>query len=565
MLCLAIIVLWTALISYLLYGNVGSEKEFVREFMNFAGIWFLGMAGILYGFRKVGQMVGTIEKGEIKYRSIFEDSHDAIYMTTREGRFEEFNRATEKLFGYRGEELSRLDVRDIYVDPGDREEFQKEIEDKGFVKDYEISFRKKDGSAMECLVNSTLRKNDREEIVGYQGIIRDMTEQRRLEALLLQAQKMEAVGRLAGGIAHDINNYLGAITGFCEVVKLTCEKKCTNHEEIIRKIDDVVITAMKASALIGQILAFSRRQPAHPRVVDVNGLISGLRNMMQGLIGENISLETYLHEDIWRIKVDPSQFEQILVNLFVNARDAMPKGGEIIIETANAALDDEYGKQKGISFRGRAVMISVTDTGAGIPAHVVPHIFDPFFTTKEKGIGTGLGLSTVYGIVKQNGGYVWVYSEEGKGTTFKLYFPVTDDEYDPGRDGISSPYEKEGGTERILFVEDNEEIRKSVSSLLQAFGYSVVSAGCGEDALALGEDDDPFDLLISDVMLPKMTGKELFEGLRKLNPSLQVLFISGYTENVITKQGIMKRDVNFLQKPFSAKELNEKIRNILDG
>ncbi len=382
---------------------------------------------------------------------------------------------------------------------------------------------------------------------------------RRSEAQFLQAQKMEAVGRLAGGLAHDINNYVTAITSQCELVQMKAEPR------VAEKMELVIATAGKITALIRRLLAFSKQQPVDPRVVDVNEIVEGLRGMIPRLTGEDLQLETFLAGNLWAARVDPSQVEQIIVNLLVNAREASPRGGKVTIETANAVLDRDYLKNNPTVKPGEYLLLAVSDNGTGMPPEVLDRVFEPFFTTKEGTEARGLGLATVYGIVKQNGGHVAVYSEVGQGTTFRIYLPRSGEERSASAPkGVQAPVE--GGAETILLVEDNDELRGAARGLLEALGYRVAVAVNGSDALATFERMDGLvDLVLCDVVMPGMSGQETVERIRAKSPGTRILFMSGYTDNVVVRHGILEGELEFLEKPFSAGRLAAKIRQVLDA
>ncbi len=392
-------------------------------------------------------------------------------------------------------------------------------------------------------------------------LVRDITGIRHLEAQLRHSQKMEAIGRLAGGIAHDINNYIGAITGYCEHLKMTNG----DNEHLVRRMDSVIAISYKASALIKQILAFSRKQPIRLGVTNLNEVVDGMARMMRRLIGENIALELSLGEGIWNVKADPVQMEQVLMNLLVNAKDAMPDKGTVSVQTSNVEIGEEISAAHPEARPGEYVMISMSDTGVGIPPEVRDKIFEPFFTTKESGKGSGLGLAMVYGIVKQHNGYVWVYSDVGRGTTFEIFLPRCREEShaDYRKPGVPAP--DLGEACRVLLVEDNADVREAVGALLEAMGHSVASACDGEDALRVFEERNrAFDLLITDVVMPRVGGQEMARRVLERKPEIKVLFMSGYPDNALLQDGILTEGINFLQKPFSAGLLRRKVKDLLE-
>lgn len=387
----------------------------------------------------------------------------------------------------------------------------------------------------------------------------EVTKREIVEEQLRQSQKMEAVGRLAGGIAHDFNNLLMVISGYSD---MTIEQ-AKDNPELRNQIEQIRQAAARAASLTHQLLAFSRKQILQPVVLDLNTVVGQMDRMLRRLIGENIDLITRLHPDIDPVKFDPGQIEQIVMNLVVNARDAMPQGGKLTIETANIELDEEYVRMHADAHPGPHVMIAVTDTGTGMDAETMAKIFEPFFTTKERGKGTGLGLATVYGIVKQSGGCIWVYSEPGCGTSFKVYLPSTD------RQAVSAvqPAAKETavrGTETILLVEDDESVRRLTRTVLESNGYRVLATGDADEAVRIcTRHDEEIHLLLTDVIMPKMNGRQLADQITSLRPALKVVYMSGYTDNAIVHHGVLDPGTAFIEKPIAPKVLLEKIRKFL--
>ena len=398
-------------------------------------------------------------------------------------------------------------------------------------------------------------------------LLHEAAERRRAEAetavaeeQLRQGQKIEAIGRLAGGVAHDFNNILGVISGFGE---LALEALAPDHPAQ-SSLDEVLAAAKRAAGLTRQLLAFSRKQVMRPETVDLNPLTRELERMLRPLLGEDIELRLELGEGVGTVVVDPSQIQQVIMNLAINARDAMPQGGTLTIETANTEFAEDYTDTHPPAVPGRFVMLAVSDTGAGMDAETRERCFEPFFTTKPEGEGTGLGLSTVYGIVKQNGGYVWVYSEPGKGTAFKIYLPRVDLPAGPSSIVDSRP-EATTGTETILVVEDTEGLRRMIRRMLEGIGYTVLVAADGEEALALAADHSgAIDLLLTDVVMPKLGGAELANHLAARRPGLRVLFMSGYTQGAIAQHGVLLEGVSLLEKPFSRTDLTRAVREALD-
>jgi len=400
------------------------------------------------------------------------------------------------------------------------------------------------------------------------GLLTDVTdrkaaeeERRRLEEQLLQAQKMEAVGRLAGGVAHDFNNILTAILGYCDMALSQAGPGAPLRgllEEIRRSGD-------RAAALTRQLLAFSRKQVFQPLVLDVNEVVEGMAAMLRRIIGEDVRLVVQPAPNLWSVRADPAQLEQVIVNLAVNARDAMAAGGTLTIETANADLTPSYAEAHYPVVPGEYVMIAVTDTGCGMTEEVKARLFEPFFTTKEKGKGTGLGLATVYGIVKQSGGYIWVYSEPGRGTTFKIYLPRAEAQARPLSAREKAPPSRLTGTETVLLAEDDEILRQLAEHLLAGAGYTVISAASGAEALEKARrHEGPIHLLLTDVVMHGMGGTDLAQGFAEIAPGGRVLYMSGYTENAIVHHGVLDVGIHFLQKPFTREMLLRKVREVLD-
>jgi len=393
------------------------------------------------------------------------------------------------------------------------------------------------------------------------GIATEITDRKQLEEQLLQSQKMEAVGQLAGGIAHDFNNILTAIVGYTDL--LTAELGANSRQ--LEDLEEIRKAARRAAALTRQLLSFSRKQVLEPRIVDVNGVVMNLDKMLRSLISENIALKIQLADDLDAARVDPNQLEQVIMNLAINARDAMPDGGTLTIETANATLDENYAATHVSVIPGDYVMLAVTDTGCGMSEATQTRIFEPFFTTKPAGRGTGLGLSTVYGIVKQSAGNIWLYSEPDKGTTFKIYLPALDAL--PEEIGKTAPIEAaRQGSGTVLLVEDDEQLRRLTHRALATQGYVVLEADRGRLALDIARrHNGPIDLLLTDLVMPDINGRKLADALRAARPGLRVLFMSGYPDSAIVNHGMLEAGVAYLAKPFTTDAVARKVREVLNA
>jgi two-component system, cell cycle sensor histidine kinase and response regulator CckA len=389
----------------------------------------------------------------------------------------------------------------------------------------------------------------------------DITDRKQLEEQLRQAQKMEAVGRLAGGIAHDFNNLLMVIQGYSDLLV----ERLPDGDPLHRNAEQIQMASQRASSLTRQLLAFSRKQMLAPKILNVQSVVAEMEKILRRLIGEDVQLETSSAPDLGLIKADRSQIEQVILNLAVNARDAMPQGGRLTIETANVELDASYSHPPAVLSPGRYVMLAVTDNGCGMDAETQAHVFEPFFTTKEKGKGTGLGLATVYGVVKQSGGYVWVYSEPGRGTSFKIYLPRIEETAVPaGRDGKSEMQIPERGSETILLVEDEKGVRELAREYLASSGYTVIEAEDGHTALELAAMHvGPIHLLLTDVVMPGISGRELAERVSQIRPGIKIIYMSGYTDQAVVHHGILRNDAVLLQKPFTLMTLAGKLREML--
>jgi len=428
------------------------------------------------------------------------------------------------------------------------------------IKNVEIRYKSIYGHSLILQVHGAPRKGAVNEIIGAIIMCEDITRYKKLEAQFHHAQKMEAIGRLAGGVAHDFNNLLTVIYGQAELALMELEEKNPIQKNILQ----ILSTTDRAADLIRQLLAFSRKQVIEPRVINLNNALVGMERMLQRLIGEDVELNFLLERDLGMVKTDPSQIDQIIINLAINARDAMPDGGKLTIETLNFELDKPFAETLPGSAPGPYVQLSVSDTGHGMNQEIMAHIFEPFFTTKPKEKGSGLGLSTVYGIVKQSSGFISCYSEEGHGTTFKIYFPRVTGEEETER-VRSKETNVLSGKETILVVEDESAVRDLAVAALQQFGYKVLEAGSGPDALLVCRNlKKPVDLILTDVIMPNMSGPELVQQIRSTWKNVKALYMSGYTQNTITNHGTLKAGVDYISKPFRPQELVTMVRKVLD-
>ena len=508
------------------------------------------------------RMKRQLREREEYFKSLIEQAMDIIAVLDADGAVRYASPSVLPLLGYGAEELVGQHIFDL-VHPDDigpaLRVFAEGVATGQGGRLLGLQVRHKDGTyrSLEAIGRYLL---DDPVVRGVVINARDVTERRSLERQLLQAQKMEAVGRLAGGIAHDFNNVLTAIFGYADLLteEFPAGSPARQDLEEIRK------AATRASALTRQLLAFSRQQVLAPMVLSVNDLVDEVDKMLRRLVGEDVELRLILARDAGNVRADSGQLQQVIMNLVVNARDAMPTGGKLVIETADAELTEQYAELHQAVIPGRYVMLAVSDTGVGMNAQTKARIFEPFFTTKEKGKGTGLGLSTVYGIVKQSGGYVWVYSEPGHGTTFKLYLPRVDAPAEPQ----APPRETATltGTETILLAEDDEILRPLTKGLLARLGYTVLDAESAEQALAVaGARQGPIHLLVADVVMPGASGRELARRLAQSRPETRVLYVSGYTDDAIVHHGMLEPGLKFLQKPFTPAVLARKVREVLDS
>jgi two-component system, cell cycle sensor histidine kinase and response regulator CckA len=501
-------------------------------------------------------------ESEERYRKFFEEDLTAAYVSTADGRLLSCNPAFVRIFGFPSVEAAiTSDLSFLQPKSDSRSSIVELIKKHKKIENHRFVLSRCDGKKVHVVMNAVGTFNRQGDMTLLKGYLLDVTDQKNLEEELRQAQKMEAVGRLAGGIAHDFNNLLTAITGYADAL----EASLKGEDALRRNAEEIKRAAERAAALTNQLLAFSRKQVLRPRVLDLREVITHLEAMLRRLIGEDVELCTEIDDGLWRVKADRGQIEQVLLNLTVNARDAMPRGGRLVIEASNAELDGNYASHHMAVSPGSYVQLAVSDNGMGMTKEVLSHLFEPFYTTKEQGKGTGLGLATVYGIVTQSGGHVWVYSEPGGGTTFKIYLPRAEGEVEEQLPVIQEAIPIDG-TETILLVEDDDMVRNMICETLKQHGYIMLSAANGGEALKLCDEcDGAIDLLVSDVVMPGMNGRELAEVLAESFPQMKTLFISGYTDQGIVHNGILDPETDFLQKPFRLETLGRKIRQILDS
>jgi len=501
----------------------------------------------------------ALRESEEKYRRLFEESRDAVYITTREGSLVDANQAFLDLFGFGREEARNMEILQIYTDAADRKRFQEEIERKGSLKDYGVSFRKKDGTKIEGLLTSTVQRDKDGKVLAYQGLLRDVTDQNRLQRQLLQAQKMEAIGTLAGGIAHDFNNLLQAILGYSDLLLMKKPPGDPDRE----KLEVIQHVARDGADLVSRILMFSRRAESKMRPVGLNEEIRRVEKLLRRTLPRMIQIDLALGEDLGVIDADPAQIEQVLLNLGVNAQHAMPDGGQLLIETNDVSLNDEYLRKHLGAIPGHYVLLTVSDTGVGMEPDVLDRIYEPFFTTKTIAEGTGLGLSVVHGIVTLHGGYIRCYSEPGKGTSFKIYFPMSACESIP--DLMVTREMPAFGTETILLVDDDDRIRDTGRQLIEMSGYKVLIAHSGEEALDVYiSHRAEISLIILDLIMPGIGGSRCLKELMRIDPSVAVLVASGYSENGLTVGDQVAGARGFIRKPYDAKDILGAIRKVLD-
>jgi PAS domain S-box-containing protein len=502
----------------------------------------------------------ALRAGEERYRRFFEEDLTGDYISSPDGKLLACNPAFARILGFDNpEDVMSHQAVEFYSSNQAREDFLDLVKREKKLTNYETQYCKRDGSTVYVIENAVGTFDNDGELTEIKGYIFDNTERKKLEGQLLQSQKMEAIGRLAGGVAHDFNNMLTAIMGYSDILI----SRLPAGDPLLKNVIEIKKAGEQASLLTQQLLAFSRKQVLRPQVLELNTVIRETDDMLRRLIGDDIELLSVLSSDLWPLRADQSQLKQIILNLAINSRDAMPDGGRLVVETRNVELDEEYCRIHSEVSEGQYVMLSVTDTGIGMDAETCSHIFEPFFTTKEQGKGTGLGLSTVYGIVQQSKGHVTVYSEQGKGTAFKIYLPCVVESAQKVVSAESSPG-LPGGSETVLVVEDEDSVRNLARSVLEAKGYSVLEASGGQEALRIAREyEGTIDILLTDVMMPRMSGSDLARRMAAERPGLKVVFVSGYSESFVLQNRVLDPDSVFLEKPFTPNSLTRKIRQAL--
>ena len=522
--------------------------------------WVVGARGA----REQRRLEGKLRQSEERLRAIVDVAPVAIVRVNRDRLVQFWNPAAERIFGWKAEEVLGRPYP-VKAPAGERD--TQIMFDRGFAGDtieaVEIRRLRKDGSTVDLRMWNAVVRDEDGTVIGLVGVLADVTEQRMLEQRLLQSQKLEAVGQLAGGIAHDFNNVLTAVRGHAELLI----GAATDGDPARKDLEEIRRNADRATQLTRQLLAFSRRQVLQPRVVDLGGVVAGTESMLRRLIGEHIRLEVSVEEGLGRVEADPTQIEQVLLNLAVNARDAMPQGGRLLVRLENTELTAEAVRAYPYEvLPGPYVRMTVSDTGHGMDEDTRGRVFEPFFTTKGLSQGTGLGLATVFGIVKQSGGYIWAHSEPGRGAAFEVLLPRVEKSLPQAAEPRAEPVEGSGGAETILLVEDDAAVRRLARQVLERSGYRVLEAASPAEALqsVIPAHPDPIHLLVTDVVMPDMDGHQLAMRVSALRPTIRTIFMSGYTEDDVLRRGIVTGSSLFLQKPFGPADLTRSVRQVLD-
>lgn len=523
-----------------------------------------GQAAIEYGSKRE-TLVDVRSIAENTLRTLIESLPMGLIIADEKGRITDLNESSLRMFGYSREELLGQAIETLLPErlrnshQGHRAGYIQHPHARPMGLGMELFARRKDGT--EFPVEVSLGPLATKDGMLVTGTVIDITERKKIEQQLRLAQRMEAIGQLAGGIAHDFNNLLAVIMGSADIIVDALPR----GDPLGRKVEMIRSAGSSAADLVRQLLAFSRQQMVQPLVLNVPKIIARTQAMLQRIIGEDIEFKVIVEDSVGSIKADPGQIEQVLLNLAANARDAMPKGGRLSIHASNVELDESDRKKHAPVVPGPYVMLAIEDTGCGMDLKTQARIFDPFFTTKALGKGTGLGLATVYGIVKQTGGYIWVYSELGHGTIFRVYLPRVGKAIQTAQREASET-EALQGSETILLAEDSESLREMAQEYLESIGYRVLSAVSGEKALQRAKDfQGPIHLLLTDVVMPEMSGPELANHMTSLRPGVKIIFTSGYSDDAITRQGILDPKVAFIQKPYRPKALAKKVRQVLNG
>ena len=506
----------------------------------------------------------ALRASEERYREIFEGSLDTLFISTPEGHLLDINPAGLRLLGYDSkEELLQVDIEKLYLDPEVRQSALDKLSREGFLRDFELRLQRKDGSEVRVLETTTAVKGESGELYALRGMLRDVSEQRALEEQLLRSQRMEAVGRMAGGVAHDFNNLLTVINGRSDLLRSQLDP----GSPLVAEVDEIKAAGDRAAALTRQLLVLSRRRSTSPQAINLNELVQNMENLLRRSIGEQVELVAHFEQDLANIKADPGQMEQVILNLSLNARDAMPRGGRLVIDTANVSVTPGSALALFGLDPAPYVFLRFEDSGTGIDPGIRGQIFEPFFSTKDPAEGTGLGLATVYGIVQQSNGHIRVESEPGRGACFEVYLPAISEPVVPVREEVVEP-SSPSGSETVLLVEDEAAVRGLLRRFMDGKGYRVLEAADGEEALKVVEKESgQIDLLLTDLVMPGMGGFELAHRLEAKLPEVKILFMSGYSEGAeaFFNSGLVSDAKNFLQKPFSTDLLAQRLREVLDS